>query len=362
MTPYWFAALILTAASPPHPSPKATELAKPAIPSEKPERSDQVPKTVATPGTGDVILETRPGMGTQIRIMLYTEQPTEARKAMDTAFREMNRVEALFSSWQPQSPISQLNAHAGGEALVVPSEVSTLLERGLAVSQVTAGAFSMSWAALADSWNFAEGIIPSQEALAKRVQLIDDKRLHVDKKSGTAKLETKGMQVGLGGIAKGYALDRAANVLAEAGFDNALIFAGGDIVARGSKGDTAWLIGLQDPRAAGHFATLELRDAAIATSGDYQRYFEKDGRRYHHILDPKTGHPARGLRSVSVVARSGELADAWATAVFVLGTEAGLKAIEAQPNLQAVFVTDDNEVKVTTGLKDRVQILRPPTP
>jgi thiamine biosynthesis lipoprotein len=168
----------------------------------------------------------------------------------------------------------------------------------------------------------------------------------------------------LGGIGKGYAVDRAVAVLRAAGVRDFLVQAGGDMYAGGINGDVAWRLGIQDPRGPGgeSFASLDLSDATFSTSGDYERFFEKDGVRYHHILDPRTGQPARGVRSVTVVTATATAAEGLSKGIFILGPERGLALVERLPDADAVIVTADNQVLVSSGLRGRLTLKRPPTP
>jgi thiamine biosynthesis lipoprotein len=170
--------------------------------------------------------------------------------------------------------------------------------------------------------------------------------------------------VHLGGIGKGYAVDRAAELLRRAGFGNFLIHAGGDLYAAGRRGNRPWRVGLHDPRGAegATFASIELADETFSTSGDYERFFIQDGVRYHHLLDPDSGLPARACRSVTILARSALTADWASTGVFVLGPEAGMALVEDLPDVEAVIVTAENEVRVSSGLRARLRIDRQPTP
>lgn len=305
----------------------------------------------------------RQAMGTDVKILIYAENKIAAERAAVAAVREIERIEQLMSEWLPESEISRINQNAGANPVPVSKETRRLLELGLRVFDRSKGAFAMTWASLGGLWNFqpAEGelaSVPSAAAIAERLPLVDDRKLQLTKAG--AKLETSGMALGLGGIAKGFATDRALAVLDKAGFPNALVFIGGDVAVRGKKGRKPWVVGLQEPRAAGYFAVLTLDEEAVATSGDYESYIEVDGERYHHILDPRTGAPARGLRSVTVVSKNAAKADAYATAIFVLGPVKGLELAEAVSDIEAVLVDDGSNVIVSQGLADRLRILHQP--
>ncbi|MEO0812474.1 MAG: FAD:protein FMN transferase, partial [Myxococcota bacterium] len=292
-------------------------------------------------------------LGTDVEILVYTADASGAKSAADAAFAEIERIDGLMSAWNAQSEINRLNASAGGEPVAISADTTLVLELAKRVSRRSQGAFASTWATLSGLWNFEipEGqapIVPDTGALEERMKLVDDDKLVIGQ--GTAQLAQAGMAVGLGGITKGHAVDRALAVMVEKGFADVLVFVGGDIASTGRKGASPWVVGLQEPRSDGHFAVITLDDEAIATSGDYEAYFELDGKRYHHLLDPRTGYPAFGTRSVSVVAKDAASADAYATAIFVLGPVEGLELAEKTEGLEAVIVDADNQVTVSTGL------------
>ena len=197
----------------------------------------------------------------------------------------------------------------------------------------------------------------------RRLPLIDYRAIQIDDAAGTVFLARKGMSTHLGGIGKGYAIDRGVAILRRRGFRDFMIQAGGDMYVAGLKDGRPWRLGIQDPRGpANHsFAELDLSDGTFSTSGDYERFFMKDGRRYHHILDPAVGEPARGSRSVTIVANRGVIADGLSTGVFILGPEAGMALIERLPDVEGVIVSDRNEVLISSGLRGRLRILAPPS-
>jgi thiamine biosynthesis lipoprotein len=196
-----------------------------------------------------------------------------------------------------------------------------------------------------------------------RLPLIDYRAIRVNDAAGTVFLARKGMSIHLGGIGKGYALDRAAGILRRRGVRDFMVQSGGDIYVSGMKDGRPWRLGIQDPRGPANrtFAELDLSDGTFSTSGDYERAFLKEGRRYHHILDPSTGEPARGMRSVTIVANRAVLADALSTGVFLLGPDAGMTLIERLPDVDGLIVSDRNEVLISSGLRDKVRIVAPPT-
>jgi len=224
----------------------------------------------------------------------------------------------------------------------------------------------VTFGALSGLWKFdqdQDDNIPSRAAVAARLPDVDYTSLDLDAARGTAFLRRPGMRAHLGGIGKGYAVDRAAAILRGRGFRDFMIQSGGDLFVSGRRGDRPWRVGIRDPRgpADRSFAALDLTNSTFSTSGDYERFFIRDGRRYHHILDPDLGEPARGCRSVTIVAGTATLADALSTGVFVLGPEPGMALIERLPDVEGVIVTADNRVLMSSGLRDRLVTLAPPT-
>jgi thiamine biosynthesis lipoprotein len=234
------------------------------------------------------------------------------------------------------------------------------------VSEWTGGKFDVTFGALSGLWKFdhdQDNVIPDAGEIRARLPLVDYQALEIDERAGTAFLKRAGMRVHLGGIGKGYAVDRAAAILRGRGFNDFMIQSGGDLYVAGTRGDRAWRAGIQDPRGpeGNSFAAMDLTDAAFTTSGDYERFFMKDGRRYHHIIDPDTGEPSQGSRSVTIIAKTATLADALDTGIFILGPEKGMALIERLNGVEGVIVTSSNNVMVSSGLARRRVVRSPPT-
>lgn len=308
--------------------------------------------------------ETRslPVMGTVFDVSLPAGKP----EAFDAVFAIFRDVDAKMSEWKEGSPLAEINRAAGVRAVPVPADLRALLRRSVELAALTGGAFEPTWAALWGLWDFKASAprVPDEAALRAALALIDYRGIAIDDAAGTVKLQRSGMKVGLGGIAKGWALDRAAEALRARGITSFLLSAGGQVYAGGQNGAQPWKVGVRDPRGGPDdwFAILEVVDASVSTSGDYERYFEKDGVRYHHILDPKTGKPSRGLRSATVIAADATLADALSTAVMVMGRERGLALLETLPGVQALVVDDEGRVSTTRGLTGKVHLFHPPRP
>jgi thiamine biosynthesis lipoprotein len=292
--------------------------------------------------------------------------PQRHADQIDLVFEIFRDVDRNFSEWKPGSPITAVNENAGGQPIEVPAEVLALVRRSVEIGERTGGAFDITWAALWGVWDFKadQPEIPSDEELARRAALVDFRRVQIDHGKRTIFLPEAGMKLGTGGVAKGYALDRAAEALRARGVDSFLLSAAGQMAVAGMRGDRPWRIGIRDPRAPAddYFAFLDVTDTTVSTSGDYERFFVRDGVRYHHILDPGTGRPVRGLRSTTIVCADGALADAISTAVMVLGRERGMALVEGLDAVEAVLVDEDARVHVSSGLEGKLNIVHPPRP
>jgi thiamine biosynthesis lipoprotein len=306
-------------------------------------------------------------MGSGLTVGIWTGDEPGARRALGRVFAEFDRLEAALSVWREQSDVQRLNAAAGGAAVAIGPDLVNVLEAAEEASRETGGAFDVTFGALADVWKFdhdQDNRVPTADQIAARLPLVDYRAVVVDRAAGTARITRKGVRVHLGGIGKGYAVDRAAAMLRASGFEHFSLQSGGDLYAAGRRGDRPWRVGLNDPRGVGgeSFAVIELRDETFSTSGDYERFFIENGVRYHHLLDPHTGQPARGCRSVTIVAASALAADWLSTGVFIMGPEDGLALVERLPGVEAVIVTAGNEVRVSAGLRERLRVERSPTP
>ena len=321
------------------------------------------------PESVEVRLE-RSAMSTTVVLVAYTDS-THSRQqvdeALNLAFAEVERLEALLSVWKRGSDVWRLN-HAQGKPVEVSPETYEILERARWAGQVSDGAFDVTFHVLGDLWRFGGAAekpprVPQRREVEQRLRLIDFRKLRLDAKKRSVRLPGD-MRVNLGGIAKGYVLERAAAVLASCGLASYMVQAGGDLLSAGRKpSGAAWKSGIQDPRGprGAFFATLEFSDHAFSTAGDYARSYVVDGQRYHHILDPRTGYPARACRSVTVWATDALTADALDDAIFVLGPRRGLALAERTSKVEVVIVDNKNRVITSQRLADRLQMLRAPT-
>ena len=320
----------------------------------------------ASSGESVLVERARQSMGSEVRVSAWTTDERRAISAFEQVFDEFDRLDRLLSVWHPGSDVSRINTAAGRERVRVERETLDVLRVAQQISEWTGGKFDVTFGALSGLWKFdhdQDNRIPPASDVHARLPLIDYKGLELDAGSETVFLRKAGMRVHLGGIGKGYAVDRAAAILRAQGLSDFLIQAGGDLYAGGRRGYRPWRTGVRDPRGPVNqvFAAMDLHDETFSTSGDYERFFMKDGRRYHHILDPDEGAPARGCRSVTIVAKQAVLADGLSTGVFILGPQAGMALIEKLPDVEGVIVTSRNEVLVSSGLTARLERLRAPT-
>lgn len=263
-------------------------------------------------------------MGTRVDASVMVADVNAAKKGLYLAFQEMERIEALLGYKEATSEISRINRQAGVSAVKVSPETFEILQRAVQYSEQFAGLFDISIGVLSEVWGFNSNqdiAMPAPETLLELKALVSFRQIKLNSADSTVFLEKTGMKIDLGGIAKGYAIDRAVAVLRDNGINNFLLNAGGDIFVSGSKGEnTDWQIGIKHPRENDQLAaTFAASDMAVATSGDYERYIDVNGRRYHHILDPRTAYPAIDCQSVSALAPTAEQADVIATYLFILG-------------------------------------------
>jgi thiamine biosynthesis lipoprotein len=320
----------------------------------------------ATAHAGKVV-KTDTAMGTNIQVTFWTDDAEAAEKGAQAVFEEMRRLDKLLTIWDEASDVARINAAAGKKAVAVSDETFAIIQRSLEISKASKGVFDITVGSFFGLWNFdaqdMDKVVPDPKEVKKRLKRVGWKNVVLDKKKKTVKLKKKGMRITLGGIAKGYAVDRAVAILREMGFQDFIVQAGGDMYVAGTKGGKKWVVGIRDPRgkAADTFAVAPIENASFSTSGDYERAFVSDGVRYHHILDTKTGQPARTTRSVTVKAKDAFTADSWSKVLFILGASKALDLVEDMEDFDAVWVTAENEVVVSSGLKDTVRVLQPPT-
>ncbi|HTB61802.1 MAG TPA: FAD:protein FMN transferase [Polyangia bacterium] len=317
-----------------------------------------------------VVARTFPVMGTEVTFSAYTADPDKAEHAFATAYDEIRRVEKLMTDWErpgePPSDIVRINKAAGKKPVKVDPETIEVIEKSLEMSRRSEGTFDITFAAMHGLWKFDEDMdksIPLPEEIAERRKLINWRDVLVDTKAGTVKLRRVGMRMGLGGIAKGYAVDRCSAVLRAAGLENYMVQAGGDLYVAGRKGNANWMVGVRDPRGGPRdiIARMPIQDHAFSTAGDYERGFVLNGRRYHHIIDPKTGYPATASREVTIFAPNAFLADALDDSVFILGPKKGMELVDSYPDCATLIVDAQNKVWISKSLEGKLQRTAAPT-
>ncbi len=306
--------------------------------------------------------DTRPLMGTVVEMTVEGTDAARLTQAMDDAYREMARLSDMMNHYNPDSAVSAINNVAGKGAIAAPTELREVLAMARAVSQRTDGAFDITVGSL-KGWRFnpADPRMPAAADIARQQPLIDFRDVLVNDEKATVQLRRAGQRIDLGGIAKLYILRAGMNVLAARGIGRALINGGGDVVARGTAQDKPWRVGIRDPRKPeALLGWLEVTQGYVVSSGDYERYFIKDGKRYHHILDPRTGYPAEGPRHVTLVSENIEQVNGVATAIMVLGAAPGRLLIERTKDLEGLIVDRDGGVWMSPGLEKRLHFPEPP--
>ncbi len=289
-----------------------------------------------------------------VTVVLTPTQLDSSQYIINAAKAEINRIENLISSWHPDSETSRINLHAGEKPAPVSNELFDLIKRGQFLSELTSGAFDITFAGLDKLWRFDGTMteLPDSMQVAKSKQLIDYKEIILDSIGKTVLLGRKGMRIGFGGMGKGYAADKVKTLLRSKGVKSGVVDAGGDLTTWGSnENNLPWKIGIRKPgKDEKPIGFIDVTDLAVVTSGNYERFAEIEGQRYAHIIDPRTGWPSKGIKSVTVVGPSAELCDALATAVYVMGTEAGLDLVAQLSGVECVIIDDEDHIFTTKGI------------
>ena len=295
-------------------------------------------------------------MGTVVEVTLVGENEEEAKKGGLQAFQEIKRIEGLMSQWIESSDISQINRSAGKGWRKISPETMEVIKTAQKISGLSEGRFDVTVGPLVELWRRAreKGIPPSNQEVKRILRLVNFKDLLVDSEKGVY-LRKEEMSLDLGGIAKGYAVDKAFELLRHLGYKNLIINAGGDLRAGGSKFDRPWTIGIRHPRESQKIMMkVPILDEAIATSGDYEKFFIHQGKRYHHILNPYDGFPTDGCQSVTIIGKDGMTTDGFATAVFVLGPEKGYALCQKLERVECLIVDKEGNRILSPGLKARI--------
>lgn len=292
-------------------------------------------------------------MGTHVHVEVWHEAQPVAAAAVASALTELRRIDRLMTPYSTTSDVGQVNASAANRAVAISAETFNLIGTAQAYSELSGGAFDITFAAVGHLYDLRNRVKPNAEQVAAALPAIGFRQLQLDAAQRTLRFTQPRMRIDLGGIAKGYAVDNATAALRRHGIQSALIMAGGDTAVLGTKQGKPWRIGIRDPRNPDALAgALPVVDAAVSTSGDYERFFIQDGVRYHHILDPKTGRPAQACRSVTIVGPNATTTDALSTTVFVLGPDKGMALVEQLPGIEAVIIDAEGAQHVSSGLTE----------
>lgn len=294
-------------------------------------------------------------MGSRFEITAIADSQDDARNAVRAGTAEINRIEKLISSWDYNSQTSEINRMAGIRPVVVDAELFDLIHRAIKISELTDGAFDITFAGIEKLYQFDgnEHQLPTEEDIAQSISKIDYRRITLDRDASTVYLEVAGARIGFGAIGKGYAANRAMNIMKKMnGVQGGLVNASGDLIAWGNNSkESGWPIQITNPSdITKTFGWLNIKDLSIVTSGNYEKYFIANGKRYAHIINPKTGMPTTDIKSVTIICPDAELGDALATSVFVMSVEQGLSLINKLKNVETLIIDDDDEVHYSKNL------------
>jgi thiamine biosynthesis lipoprotein len=291
-------------------------------------------------------------MGTRIAVQLWSENPQQAVDAIDAVMAEMHRTDALMSTYKPESQLSQVNAHGYERPVQVDADIIDVVQKSLEYSRLSEGVFDVTYASVGYLYDYRTHQHPTEAQIAAALPGVDYRQVLLDPQARTIRFLKPGMRIDLGGIAKGWAVDRSIEILRKRGIEHAMVNAGGDTALLGDRLGKPWVVGIRDPRKAGAVvARIPLQDEAISTSGDYERYFEENGQRYHHIIVPGTGKSPDAVRSVTVIGANATRTDGLTKTVFILGVEKGMAFIRKLGDVEAVIVDKDGQVFYSAGLE-----------
>ncbi len=298
-------------------------------------------------------IDTQPIMGTRVHVELFVDDDSRGPGLLESVMDEMHRIDRAFSSFKEDSELSKVNRQAVLGWVEVSDELLGLITKAHQVSVLTDGAFDITYASVGRYYDYREGKTPDPQTMQRAVKAIDYRYIDRDLENSRVRFQRPEVYIALGGIAKGHAVDRAIALLQRAGVSQASVAAGGDSRIIGDRRGKPWTVGIQHPREADKMsAVLPLVDTAVSTSGDYERFFERDGVRYHHILDPSTGRSATGSWSVTILGPEATLTDALSTSVFVLGPERGLKLVNSLPGIDAIIIDPQGRLLFSDELSE----------
>lgn len=297
--------------------------------------------------------DARPKMGTEVSVYFWHEDEAEGNAVIEEIFTEVDRINALMSTYVDDSRISDINRRAADEPVAAGEELFQLIRRSLDISVLTRGAFDITYDSVGQHYDFRERRRPDDATVEAEREHINFRYVTLDQGKGTVRFAEPGVRINLGGIAKGYVVERGVDILRRHGVQYGVVTAGGDSRLLGDRQGRPWMIGIRDPREDGKVAiSVPLEDEAISTSGDYERYFDEDGTRYHHIIKPSSGQPVEGVHSATVIGPDAVMTDALSTSVFVMGVDDGLKLIGCLPDYEAIVIDAQGDIFYSTGLAD----------
>ena len=315
------------------------------------------------PGKGKQLFkETRTALHTVVAVTVLSSSQERAKTAIDAAYEELHRLGRLLNFYADDSELSLINQNAGIKPVTVSKDTLEIIQAALFVAEQTEGAFDVTVGPLVKLWDFHKKLRPGPVEIEKMRPLVGYKNIIVDPAASTVFLQKSGVKIDLGGIIKGFAADKAVEILQKNGIDDGIVAVAGDIKTFGKQPDgRAWHVGIQNPRQEGEtdqlLATVDLQANGISTSGDYQRFFMEDNVRYHHLLDPRTGHPANLCQSVTIIAPTATMSDALATGIFILGPEKGMAAL-TRLAMEGVIVDQQGKILMTAGIIPSVHLVR----
>jgi thiamine biosynthesis lipoprotein len=291
-------------------------------------------------------------MGTRIAVELWATDPLLAQRGIDAVMADMHRTDRLMSTYKPESQLSQVNAHAFDRPVQVDADIIDVVEKSLEYSRLSDGIFDITYASVGYLYDYRARLHPTDQQIAAALQSIDYRQLRVDREARTIRFLRPGMRIDLGGFAKGWAVDRGVEILRALGIEHAMVNAGGDTRLLGDRRGKPWIVGIRDPRRDGVVVTrIPLADEAISTSGDYERFFEQDGVRHHHIVVPGTGKSPSDVRSVTVIGPNATRTDGLTKPVFILGVQGGMEYVRRIGDVEAVIVDKQGQVYYSPGLE-----------
>jgi thiamine biosynthesis lipoprotein len=290
-------------------------------------------------------------MGTRVSVELWQDDEARGRELVNEVMQEYRRIDREMSTYKPDSEISRVNDLAAQMPVKIGAELYSMIDRSLQLSVASRGAFDITYDSVGYLYDFRERRRPTDAQIEEHLGAVDYRHVVLDPANSTVHFTRAGVRINLGGIAKGYTVQRGADILRAKCVEHALLNAGGDTRVIGDRRGQPWIVGIRHPRLPDEVITrLPVVDEAVSTAGDYERFFEEDGKRYHHVINPRTGKPTEGILTVTVIGPDGTMTDGLDTAIFVMGAEPGLKMLEKYPEYEAIIVDSSGKVSYSSGL------------